>query len=69
MSKISTQKILNNIALGYLDSVDSEYARHYAKKWQFDYLGDVAAAKKAAAAEILITNASPRPRTLPIRPT
>lgn len=36
----------STIALGYLDSVDSDYAKRLAKKWRFTYLGDVAAANK-----------------------
>jgi 16S rRNA (guanine1516-N2)-methyltransferase len=42
------------IALGYVDSVDSQYAKHYAKKWQFNYLGDVAAAKKQPQLRFLL---------------
>lgn len=35
-----------NIAVAYIDSVDSEQAKRVAKKWQFNYIGDIAAAKK-----------------------
>jgi 16S rRNA (guanine1516-N2)-methyltransferase len=36
----------SNIAVAYLDSVDSDQAKRLAKKWQFTYLGDAAAAVK-----------------------
>ena len=54
MSEIIAHANLNNIALGYIDSIDSEYAKHYAKKWQFQYLGDVAAAKKQSHLKFLL---------------
>ena len=37
MSATIASEYLNNIALGYVDSVDSEYAKRLAKKWQFNY--------------------------------
>jgi 16S rRNA (guanine1516-N2)-methyltransferase len=45
---------LSNIAIGYVDNVDSEYAKRLAKKWQFTYLGDVAAAGKKSGLEFLL---------------
>ncbi len=44
----------NNIALGYVDNVDSEQAKRLAKKWQFTYLGDVAAVNKNPQLEFLL---------------
>ncbi|TPH15598.1 class I SAM-dependent methyltransferase [Litorilituus lipolyticus] len=41
-----TQPSLEHIAVAYLDSVDSEQAKKIAKKWQFSYIGDAAAAAK-----------------------
>ncbi|GHE89183.1 class I SAM-dependent methyltransferase [Thalassotalea profundi] len=35
---------LAKIAVGYVDKVDSDLAKKIANKWQFSYLGDVAAA-------------------------
>ena len=54
MSATIASEYLNNIALGYVDSVDSEYAKRLAKKWQFNYLGDVAAAKKQPQLEYIL---------------
>ncbi|MEI6894624.1 MAG: class I SAM-dependent methyltransferase [Colwellia sp.] len=51
--KIISDK-LSYIALGYVDSVDSEYAKRLAKKWQFHYLGDVAAASKQPQLEFIL---------------
>jgi len=46
MSHTSVSEQTSNIALGYIDSVDSEQAKRLAKKWQLSYLGDVAAINK-----------------------
>ncbi len=54
MSPTIASENLSNIALGYVDSVDSEYAKRLAKKWQFNYLGDVAAATKQPKLEFLL---------------
>lgn len=35
----------NNIAIAYVDSVDSDKAKKLAKQWQLPYLGDIAAIK------------------------
>ncbi len=43
-----------NIAVGYLDSIDSDYAKKIAKKWLFNYLGDIAAASKKPDLEFLL---------------
>ncbi len=43
-----------NIAVAYLDAIDSDYAKRTAKKWQFNYLGDVAAASKQSELEFLL---------------
>lgn len=37
--------MMNNIAVAYVDSVDTEKAKKIAKQWQLDYLGDIAAVK------------------------
>ena len=34
----------NNIAVAYVDSVDTEKAKKVAKQWQLNYIGDIAAA-------------------------
>lgn len=49
-----TNNTLNKVAVGYVDSVDSEQAKRLAKKWQFDYLGDVAAANKKPQLEFVL---------------
>ena len=54
MSPTIANEYLSNIALGYVDSVDSEYAKRLAKKWQFNYLGHVAAACKQPRLEFLL---------------
>ncbi len=36
------------VAVAYTDSIDSEQAKKIAKKWQFEYIGDVAAIAKRA---------------------
>ena len=38
-----------NIAVAYVDAVDTDKAKKVAKKWQLDYLGDIAAAKNNSA--------------------
>lgn len=38
--------MINNLAVVYVDSVDSEKAKKIAKQWQLNYLGDIAAIKK-----------------------
>ena len=53
-SKIITNEDLSHVALGYVDSVDSEYAKRLAKKWRFNYLGDVAAANKQPRLEFIL---------------
>ena len=35
---------MNNIAVCYLHPEDADYAKRIAKQWQFDYIGDFAAA-------------------------
>lgn len=37
--------MLNKIAVAYVDTVDTEKAKRIAKKWQLDYIGDIAAVK------------------------
>jgi 16S rRNA (guanine1516-N2)-methyltransferase len=37
---------MENIAVAYVDNTDVEQAKKIAKKWQFDYIGDAASAKK-----------------------
>lgn len=54
MSQKIANEHLNKIALGYVDSVDNEHAKRLAKKWQFDYLGDVAAARKKPELEFVL---------------
>ncbi len=54
MSQTIVSEHLNNIALGYVDSIDSEQAKRLAKKWQLNYLGDVAAANKQPELEFLL---------------
>lgn len=58
MSQNHTQTIRNeafsNIALGYVDSIDSEHAKRLAKKWPFNYIGDVASAAKHSNLEFLL---------------
>ena len=44
----------SNIAVAYVDAVDSEQAKRIAKKWQFTYLGDVAAANKQPQLEFIL---------------
>ena len=54
MSSTIASEYFQNIALGYVDNVDSEYAKRLAKKWQFNYLGDVAAASKQPHLEFVL---------------
>jgi len=54
MSQIIASEQTNNIAVGYIDSVDSEHAKRLAKKWHFNYLGDVAAANKQPQLEFVL---------------
>ncbi|MFQ3339464.1 MAG: 16S rRNA (guanine1516-N2)-methyltransferase, partial [Colwellia sp.] len=54
MSPTLVSEHLNNIAVGYVDSIDSEYAKRLAKKWQLSYLGHVAAANKQPQLEFLL---------------
>jgi Protein of unknown function (DUF548). len=54
MSPTIVSEHLSHIAVGYVDSVDSEYAKRLAKKWQFNYLGDVAAASKQPTLEFVL---------------
>ena len=37
--------MINNIAVAYVDSVDTEKAKKIAKQWQLNYIGDIAAIK------------------------
>lgn len=37
--------MINNIAVAYVDSVDTEKAKKIAKHWQLNYIGDIAAIK------------------------
>lgn len=43
-----------NIAVAYVDKVDTEQAKRIAKKWNFQYLGDVAAASKQSQLAFLL---------------
>jgi len=54
MSETIASEHLSNIALGYVDNIDSEYAKRLAKKWQLSYLGDVAAVNKQPELEFLL---------------
>ena len=54
MSPTLASEQLSKIALGYVDSVDSEYAKRLAKKWQFTYLGHIAAASKQPELEFIL---------------
>ena len=54
MSPTIASEHVSNIALGYLDSVDSDYAKRLAKKWQVNYLGDLADANKQPQLEFLL---------------
>jgi len=54
MSQTLVSEHLNNIAVGYVDSVDSEYAKRLAKKWQLNYLGHVVAANKQPQLKFLL---------------
>jgi 16S rRNA (guanine1516-N2)-methyltransferase len=54
MSATLVSEHLNNIAVGYVDSVDSEYAKRLAKKWHLNYLGHVAAASKQPQLEFVL---------------
>ncbi|MCP4989780.1 MAG: class I SAM-dependent methyltransferase [Colwellia sp.] len=54
MSQTIASEQPSNIALGYVDSVDSEHAKRLAKKWHFSYLGDVAAANKQPELEFVL---------------
>jgi len=46
MTLQTDNSILNNIAVAYCDSTDSEQAKRIAKRWNFKYIGDVAAVSK-----------------------
>ena len=37
---------LSSIALAYADPADADYAKKIAQQWQFEYIGDIAAAEK-----------------------
>ena len=54
INKTNSVQKLDNIAVAYLDNIDSEQAKRIAKKWQFSYLGDAAAASKQAELEFLL---------------
>ena len=41
-----TNSPYQNIAVGYCDAIDSDRCKLIAKKWNFDYIGDVASAHK-----------------------
>lgn len=43
-----------NVAVGYADKIDVELAKKIAQKWQFDYIGDVAAAKQKPELDFLL---------------
>ena len=45
---------LEQIAIGYVDASDKQLAQKIAKKWQFNYLGDIAAASKNSALKFLL---------------
>lgn len=52
--KIKTIDSHSNIAVAYVDNVDTELAKRIAQKWHFRYLGDAAAAKKEPKLEYLL---------------
>ena len=54
INKTNPVQKLDNIAVAYLDNIDSEQAKRIAKKWQFTYLGDAAAASKQSSLEFLL---------------
>lgn len=54
MSQTIVSEHLSNIALGYVDNIDSEQAKRLANKWKFTYLGDVAAANKQPQLEFVL---------------
>lgn len=45
---------LDHVAIGYVDSIDSDLAKKIAHKWQINYLGDVAAAVNNKALKFLL---------------
>lgn len=45
---------LDHVAIGYVDSIDSDLAKRIAHKWQFNYLGDVAAAVNNTTLKFLL---------------
>jgi len=44
----------DNIAIAYVDSIDSAQAKRIAKKWKFNYLGDVASVSKQLGLEFIL---------------
>jgi len=53
-NKIKLFHQLDNIAVAYVDNIDSEQAKRIAKKWQFNYLGDAAAASNQPELDFLL---------------
>ncbi|MGB1292282.1 MAG: class I SAM-dependent methyltransferase [Pseudoalteromonas sp.] len=45
---------MEQVAIGYVDSIDKDLAKKIAHKWQFNYLGDVAAAANNKALKFLL---------------
>jgi len=54
IDKTKPNHTLDNIAIGYIDNIDSDQAKRIAKKWKFNYLGDIASAKKQPSLEFLL---------------
>jgi len=54
MSSLIANEHLNNIAVAYIDSIDSDQAKRIAKKWKFNYLGDIAAVNKHPELDFLL---------------
>jgi len=48
------ESLYQNIAVGYCDAIDSERSKLVAKKWNFDYIGDVASAHKYSKLDFLL---------------
>ncbi len=49
-----TDVLKDEIAVAYVDSVDSDAAKKIAKKWQFNYVGDAASASKYPQLKFLL---------------
>jgi 16S rRNA (guanine1516-N2)-methyltransferase len=54
IDKIKALPDHNNIAVAYINKLDIDLAKRIAKKWQFHYLGDAAAAKNKPELEFLL---------------